>query len=86
MILRRLSGSARPVDFKLRHYRKLLSLDVRIGTQGRRIRRLVHGEAEAKKLVRESLRRRSTAKRRIGVSYRFCQLIDPHQWFPVALE
>ena len=43
-------------------------------------------EADAKKLVRESLRRRSTAKRRIGVSYRFCQLIDPHQWFPVALE
>ena len=58
----------------------------RIGTRGRRIRHLVQDEAEAKKLVRESLRRRSTAKRRIGVSYRFCQLIDPHQWFPVALE
>jgi predicted DNA-binding WGR domain protein len=58
----------------------------RIGTRGRRIRYFAQDEAEAKKLVRESLRRRSTAKRRIGVPYRFCQLIDPHQWFPVALE
>jgi predicted DNA-binding WGR domain protein len=58
----------------------------RIGTRGRRIRYFAQDEAEAKKLVRESLRRRSTAKRRTGVPYRFCQLIDPHQWFPVALE
>jgi hypothetical protein len=58
----------------------------RIGTRGRRIRYAVQNEAEAKKLVRESLRRRSTAKRRIGVSYPFCQLIDPHQWLTVALE
>jgi hypothetical protein len=42
-------------------------------------------EAEAKKLLRESLRRRASVRRRIGVPYRFCQLIDPHQWFPVAL-
>ena len=58
----------------------------RIGTRGRRIRHLVQDEAEARKMVRESRRRRATAKRRIGVSYRFCQLIDPHKWFPVALE
>lgn len=57
-----------------------------IGTRGRCIRHLVQDEAEAKKLVRESLRRRATARKRIGVAYRFCQLIDPHQWFPVALE
>ncbi|HEY5027303.1 MAG TPA: hypothetical protein VIK39_02760 [Candidatus Angelobacter sp.] len=26
------------------------------------------------------------ARKRIGVPYRFCQLIVPHQWFPVGLE
>jgi len=46
----------------------------------------VQDEAEAKKLVRENLRRRATARKRIGVPYRFCQLIDPHEWFPIALE
>lgn len=58
----------------------------RIGTRGRRIRYALRDEDEAKKLVRETLRRRATARKRIGVSYRFCQLIDPHQWFPIALE
>src|ERR1039458_2848184 len=58
----------------------------RIGTRGRRIRYAVQDQAGARKLVRETLRRRATARKRIGVSYRFCQLIDPHQWFPVALE
>ncbi len=58
----------------------------RIGTPGRRIRHVVENEAEAKKLVRETLRRRASAKRRIGVAYQFRQLNDPHQWFPVALE
>jgi len=57
----------------------------RIGTRGRRIRYAVRDETEARKLVRESLRRRATAKRRIGVAYTFRQLTDPHQWFPVAL-
>ena len=58
----------------------------RIGTGGRRIRYAVKDEVEARKLVRETLRRRATARKRIGVPYRFRQLIDPHQWFPVALE
>lgn len=58
----------------------------KIGARGRRIRHVVANEAEAKKLVRESLRRRSSAKRRIGVAYQFRQLNDPHQWFPVRLE
>jgi len=58
----------------------------RIGTRGRRIRYAVKDEVEARKLVRETLRRRATARKRIGVAYRFCELIDPHQWFPVALE
>jgi hypothetical protein len=55
----------------------------RIGTSGRLIRYVTNTESEARKLVKESLRRRSSAKKRIGVAYRFCQLIDPHQWFPV---
>ncbi|MGO9402871.1 MAG: hypothetical protein ACLPVW_05290 [Terriglobales bacterium] len=58
----------------------------RIGTRGRRIRYVVKDESEARKLVRENLRRRATAKRRIGVAYQFRQLIEPHQWFPIALE
>jgi hypothetical protein len=57
----------------------------RIGTRGRRIRHVVSDETEAKKVVRESLRRRASAKRRIGVAYQFRQLNDPYQWFPVAL-
>jgi WGR domain len=57
----------------------------RIGTPGRRIRYAAQDEAEAKKLVRDSLRRRATARKRIGVPYRFRHLIDPHHWFPVAL-
>ena len=52
----------------------------RIGTRGRRIRHLVQDEAEAKKLVGESLRRRATAKRRIGVAYQFRELFDPRSW------
>jgi hypothetical protein len=58
----------------------------RIGTPGRRIRYAVQDETSAKKLVRESLRRRATARKRIGVPYRFCQLIDPHQWFAMPVE
>jgi hypothetical protein len=57
----------------------------RIGARGRRIRYAVQDETQARRLVRETLRRRATARKRIGVPYRFCQLIDPHQWFPVAL-
>jgi hypothetical protein len=58
----------------------------RIGTPGRRIRHNVAKEDEARKLVRESLLRRASAGRRIGVAYPFRQLNDPHQWFPVRLE
>jgi hypothetical protein len=51
----------------------------RIGTKGRRIRYALLDEAQAKKLVRETLRRRATARKRIGVPYSFFQLIDPYQ-------
>lgn len=48
----------------------------RIGTRGRRIRHVVANEDEARMLARESLRRRASAKRRIGVAYQFRQLSD----------
>ncbi|MGA3011227.1 MAG: WGR domain-containing protein [Terracidiphilus sp.] len=58
----------------------------RIGTKGRRIRYALLNEAQAKKLVCETLRRRATARKCIGVPYSFCQLIDTYQWFPVTLR
>jgi len=57
----------------------------RIGTKGRRTRYALLDEAQAKKMVCETLRRRATARKRIGVPYSFCQLIDPYQWFRLAL-
>jgi hypothetical protein len=52
----------------------------RIGSKGRHIRHLANGEAEARKIVRHCLQRRSTAPRRIGVGYRLLDLADPGQW------
>lgn len=57
----------------------------RIGTPGRRLRHLVGDEEEARQRVRKTLRRRATAGRRIGVSYRFRELSDPWQWVPMIL-
>ncbi len=37
-------------------------------------------EAEARKLVRQHLRRRAAARKRISIGYRLCELIDPGQW------
>ena len=53
----------------------------RIGTRGQRIRYVVPDETAARKLVRENLRRRATAKQRIGVAYEFRKLIDPGRWY-----
>jgi DNA invertase Pin-like site-specific DNA recombinase len=58
----------------------------RIGTGGRHVRYAARDEAEARKLVHRSLRRRATARKRIGVSYRFQELIDPWQWVPMTVE
>lgn len=52
----------------------------RIGSPGRRLRYVAGDEAEARKLIHHSLCRRATATRRIGVPYRFCELIDPSRW------
>jgi hypothetical protein len=58
----------------------------RIGTRGRHVRYVVENQDAARKVVRDRLRRRATARKRIGVSYRFRELRDPHQWCPFALE
>jgi hypothetical protein len=53
----------------------------RIGTRGRRIRYAVPDETAARKLVRDNLRRRATAKQLIGLAYEFRQLVDPGSWY-----
>jgi hypothetical protein len=58
----------------------------RIGTPGRRVRYVVGDEAEARKLVRNTLRRRATARKRIGVSYLFRELVDPWEWLPLTVQ
>ena len=52
----------------------------RIGPGGRTIRYLARDEAEAKKLVQQSLKRRGTARKRIGVGYQIKELSDPAGW------
>ena len=58
----------------------------RIGTRGRCVRYVVGSATEAKQVVKQALRRRSSAKRRIGTSYRFLELHDPEAWFSFPLE
>lgn len=58
----------------------------RIGTPGRRVRYFARNEEEARRLVRRSLRRRATAKKRIGVGYRIRELRDPRRWLPLFVE
>lgn len=57
-----------------------------IGMPGRRLRYVASDEADAQKLVRKTLRRRATARNRIGVPYRFRELIDPWQWLSLTPE
>jgi hypothetical protein len=58
----------------------------RIGTPGRRLRYVTDDEDGARKVVHQALRRRATAKKRIGVSYRFRELTDPWQWLSLTAE
>ena len=75
----------------LRHYRVEAGTDLfgvwlveisygRIGAVGRSRSYVVRDEAEARRLVRRILKRRTTAPRRIGVAYRILDLIDPAGW------
>ena len=52
----------------------------RIGNFGREKCHIVKDEEEAKKLVLESLKKRKSAPKRIGVSYEVNNLTDPHNW------
>ncbi len=60
----------------------------RIGTPGRHVRYVAGDAAEARRLVHHCLRRRATAKKRIGVAYCLRELADPWQWLliPAALD
>ena len=58
----------------------------RIGAPGRSVRYVLNGEEEARQLVRKTLRRRATAKERIGVPYRFRELADPWGWVPLPVQ
>jgi hypothetical protein len=58
----------------------------RINTQGRCLRYVAENEVEARKIVHHCLCRRATAKKRIGVPYRFRELIDPWQWLSLTPE
>lgn len=56
----------------------------RIGTRGHHIRHVVSDESEAQKLVKQMLRRRATAQKRIGTGYRFLELHDPQAWISLG--
>lgn len=58
----------------------------RINTAGHSLRYVAGNEVEARKFVHHCLRRRATAKKRIGVPYRFRELIDPCQWISLMVE
>jgi len=50
----------------------------RIGSSGRTLFQAAPSEAEACRLVAQSLRRRASAPRRIGAGYRQTEVRDPH--------
>ena len=52
----------------------------RIGSRGTSRRYVADDETGVRKIIRHHLRRRTTAKKRIGVSYRVREVIDPKQW------
>jgi hypothetical protein len=52
----------------------------RIGSRGRTVRYVAASEAEARKIVRQCLQRRTTAPKRIGVGYQLRNLDDPARW------
>jgi hypothetical protein len=58
----------------------------RIGAAGRRLRYVAGHETGARKLVHKTLRRLATAKKRIGVPYRFRELVGPWQWLLLKAE
>ena len=45
----------------------------KIGTRGRRKRYVVDDEQTARKLVKQKMQRRGTARNRIGVPYQICE-------------
>jgi hypothetical protein len=52
----------------------------RIGRAGHQVRYCVSSETAARKLVKTTLAKRATAKRRIGVRYQFREVSNPRNW------
>lgn len=56
----------------------------RIGAKGRKLVAALDDEHAARRMVRDRLKRRNRAPKRIGVAYRTLEVWDPHDWMPVA--
>lgn len=54
----------------------------RIGARGRTLSYSVSDEAETRRLVRTTFRKRSSAEKRIGVAYAVTEMRDPAGWVP----
>ena len=52
----------------------------RIGSRGHLVRHVVEGDVQARSVVKDLLRRRSSARRRIGTSYELVAVNDPADW------
>jgi hypothetical protein len=52
----------------------------RIGARGRTLRQTAPDQAEARRLVRDCLRRRRTAPKRLGIPYRITQIDGDQDW------
>lgn len=57
----------------------------RIGRSGRSVIYSAPDEPGVRRIIRQCLRRRSTAPKRIGVPYQIREYADPHQWAAVSL-
>ena len=57
----------------------------RIGRRGRSVTYSAADDAGAAAVIRHWLKRRSTAPKRIGVSYKVRELCDPKEWAGVML-
>lgn len=57
----------------------------RIGRRGRSVTYSAPDDKEAAAIIRHCLKRRATAPKRIGVSYKVRELCDPKEWTGVKL-
>ena len=58
----------------------------KIGTRGRTTTYSSEDVQDAKQIVRQCLKRRASAPKRLGVPYRVQELHDPAQWTAISLS